>query len=111
MKLDGKLFKFQEDWSKIIHFKHNQFLISGGSCEITLPNMPRHVRAQIFSKKTFIVDTSLGWVKRLPSMKYARQAHGMLVVDNYIYCCAGLHNSYTVLANCERFNLDTWKWT
>ena len=72
--------------------------------------MPRHVRAQIFSKKVFIVDTSLGWVKRLPSMKYARQAHGMIVVDNFIYCCGGLNNNYTVLANCERFDFAKQKW-
>jgi hypothetical protein len=42
-------------------------------------------------------------------MNYMRQAHGMLLVGGYIYCCAGL-DGYGILTSCERFCLQREIW-
>ena len=44
-------------------------------------------------------------------MHYKRQAHGMVLINDFVYCCAGLDGSYDILNQCEKFNLITRKWT
>ena len=43
-------------------------------------------------------------------MHYKRQAHGMVTVGNYVYCCGGLDGQH-ILNSCERFDLQTEKWS
>jgi hypothetical protein len=38
-------------------------------------------------------------------MIYKRQAHGMLLVNNYVYCCGGLTGTM-ILDSCERYNIE-----
>ena len=39
-------------------------------------------------------------------MNEPRQAHGLLLINNYVYSCAGLDQGFIVLSSCERFNLE-----
>jgi len=41
-------------------------------------------------------------------MHIERQAHGMVLLHNFVYCCGG-HNS-DILNSCERYNLETEQW-
>ena len=35
----------------------------------------------------------------------------MILVNNYVYCCAGLAQNSNILRNCERFNTETYTWS
>ena len=43
-------------------------------------------------------------------MQKKRQAHGMIKVKDYVYCCAGL-DGYNILDCCERYNIKTNQWS
>lgn len=43
-------------------------------------------------------------------MSTKRQAHGMVLVKNHVYCCGGLDGSYEILKTCERFDLSSQLW-
>ena len=68
------------------------------------------MRLHKYSKKAFIVDSKEGLVRVLPEMQFKRQAHGMIQIGNFVYCCAGLDGGWDILNSCERFNLDTETW-
>lgn len=69
------------------------------------------MRSHRYSKKAFIIDIKTAEVERLPDMHINRQAHGMVKVGDYVYCCAGLDGGYDILGTCERFNLQNKMWT
>ena len=83
-------FVFQEDWSKTIPLQDNKIMVTGGSWQLEDENLPPHIRPLSYSKKVFIIDTMTGIVERKPDMAKKRQAHGMVLVKNYVYCCGGL---------------------
>jgi hypothetical protein len=100
-------FTFQEDWAKVIHLWDNKFFLTGGSSspDSDLANNLQHYIGQaIYSRKAFIIDTGTGIVQEKPPMHYKRQAHGMVMVGNFVYCCAGL-DGFSIISSCERYDL------
>ena len=92
-------FIFHEDWAKTIHLHDSKFFIAGGSHQVV------HAFHPNYSNKAFILDTQSGLLSTLPNMTEKRQAHGMLLINNYVYCCGGL-NGHEILKTCERFDIS-----
>lgn len=69
------------------------------------------MRPQRYSNKVFIIDTETGHVQKMAKMSTKRQAHGMVLVKNHVYCCGGLDGTYEILQTCERFDLTTQSWS
>lgn len=107
-KGDTQKFTFNEDWSKYIHLYNNKFFVAGGSKE-AFYQAGQGWHPTVYSRKVFKIDVHSGEVEKLPSMTQPRQAHGMLFVNGYVYCCAGL-NENEILDSCERFCLETNEW-
>jgi hypothetical protein len=106
VKDQNKDFQIVEDWSKVIHIGQNKFFVTGGSWQDDSLPIPVHMRSHRYSKKAFIIDINTAEVERLPDMHVSRQAHGMVKVGDYVYCCAGLDGGYEILSTCERYNLQ-----
>jgi hypothetical protein len=84
---------------------NNKFFITGGSNINDVMNGFNMMGIHKYSDKAFILDTLSGVIEQKPRMSVKRQAHGMCLVGNSVYCCAGL-DGYQILKSCERFNLD-----
>ena len=73
-------------------------------------NFAMHIGQCKYSNKAFILDTKTCVLTQKPRMKEMRQAHGMCLIGQYVYCCAGL-DGYNILKSCERFDLKNEVWT
>ena len=69
---DKNEFTIQEDWSKVIHVFDNKFFVTGGSWQDDSLQIPIHMRAHKYSKKTFMIDIETGVVERLADMATPR---------------------------------------
>ena len=83
----------------------NKFFVTGGSWQDDSLQIPIHMRQHKYSQKAFMIDIETGHVEFLPDMSSPRQAHGMSMVNDYVYCCAGLAG-YDILDTCERYSLS-----
>lgn len=83
--------------------------MTGGSNEINNRALPFYMRRQYYSKAAHIIDTQTGKVERLADMSIPRQAHGMVLVNEFVYCCAGL-DGHKILDSCERYSLLDKSW-
>jgi hypothetical protein len=100
----SELLDFSEDWSKIIHVDSSKLFVCGGSSK----NEQGHI---LFSNKVCMIDVLTGEVTKLPDMIKERQAHGVVRIGKYVYCCGGLNQGWCTLDHCERFDLVKKRWT
>ena len=86
---DGHLvtFTFEYDWSKVMHIKGSQYIITGGlKNEPGQEHLAETQKRKVYTNNVWMLDINTGIIAKKKNMNFNRQAHGMAKIGDYVYC-------------------------